>query len=222
MQVWNVLHAARWKYRMQKVAKNRQLGTIAQLCRAISLQLRHVSTTGKNLLSSNMSFRCSHNMVNFGPLAAEIDPVVWGIPANVNGSRVLAALLHGTPVVGVSQTLWCWKEGAIYVRQSDHHVGHCPTFYFVYGPADTTTTPSSLAPVKSKMVYLSGPGLPRLSWKKGCRTDVVVVVAKSLLSLLDKHGIHRILTFWITLFICLGYLGTKTNFHTKIPKTATS
>jgi len=34
-------------------------------------------------------------MVNFGPLAAEIDPVVWGIPANFSGFRVLAALLHG-------------------------------------------------------------------------------------------------------------------------------
>jgi len=44
-------------------------------------------------------------MVNFGPLAAEIGPVVWGIPANFNGFLVLAALLHGTPAVGVSQTL---------------------------------------------------------------------------------------------------------------------
>jgi len=44
-------------------------------------------------------------MVNFGPLAAEIDPVVWGTPANFNGFRVLAALLHGTTVLGVSQTL---------------------------------------------------------------------------------------------------------------------
>jgi len=33
-------------------------------------------------------------MVNFGPLAAEIDPVVWGTPANFNMFRVLAALLH--------------------------------------------------------------------------------------------------------------------------------
>jgi len=43
-------------------------------------------------------------MVNFGPLAAEIDPVVWGTTANFNGFRVLAALLHRTPVLGVSQT----------------------------------------------------------------------------------------------------------------------
>jgi len=89
----------------KKVAKNRHLRTITQIYRAISSQLRHVSTIGKNYLSSNIFSRCPHSMVNFGPLAAEIGPVVWGIPANFNGFRVLAALLHGTPVVGVSQTL---------------------------------------------------------------------------------------------------------------------
>jgi len=47
MQVWNMRQAARWKHRTQKVAKNRHLGTIAQLCRAISWQLRHISTIGK-------------------------------------------------------------------------------------------------------------------------------------------------------------------------------
>ena len=44
-------------------------------------------------------------MVNFGLLAAEIGPVVWGTPANFKGFRVLAALLHGTLLVGVSQSL---------------------------------------------------------------------------------------------------------------------
>ena len=43
-------------------------------------------------------------MVNFGLLAAEIVSLVWGTPANFNWFRVLAALLHGTLVVGVSQT----------------------------------------------------------------------------------------------------------------------
>jgi len=58
----------------RKVAKNRHLGTIAQLC------------------------------------------------------RVLAALLHSSQVVSVSQTLRRWTEGVTYVRQGDHHVGHCATF----------------------------------------------------------------------------------------------
>jgi len=44
-------------------------------------------------------------MVNFGPLAAEIDPVVWDTPANFNGFRVLAALLHG--IYTVSQKKGC-------------------------------------------------------------------------------------------------------------------
>ena len=49
-------------------------------------------------------------MVNFGLLTAEIVSLVWGTPANVNGFRVLAALLHGTLEVesaklcGVEQT----------------------------------------------------------------------------------------------------------------------
>jgi len=88
----------------KKVAKNRHLGTIAQLCQAISPQLRHVSTIGKNLLSSNISSTCPHNMVNFGPLTAEIGSGVWGTPSNFNGFCILAALLHDTLVVGVSQT----------------------------------------------------------------------------------------------------------------------
>jgi len=80
------------------------------------------------LLSSSISSTCPHNMVNFGPLAAEIGPVVWGTPAKFDGFRVLAALLHSSQVVSVSQTLRCWTEGATYVRQGDHHVGHRPTF----------------------------------------------------------------------------------------------
>jgi len=59
-----VLHTARCKYRTQK---DRHLCTIAQLCRAISSQLRHVLTVGKKL-NSNISF----TMVNFGLLPAEI------------------------------------------------------------------------------------------------------------------------------------------------------
>ena len=48
---------------------------------------------------------CPHNVVNFGLLAAEIVPVLWGTPANFKGFRVLAALLHGSQVVSVIQTL---------------------------------------------------------------------------------------------------------------------
>jgi len=85
----------------------------------------------KNSLNRNISSTCPDNMVNFGPLTAEIGSGFWGTPANFNGFRVLAALLNGTLVVGVSQTLRRWTEGANYIRQGSHHVGHWPTFWLL-------------------------------------------------------------------------------------------
>ena len=81
----------------KKVAKNRHLGTIAQLCRAISSQLRHVSTIENKIVKQQyLSPTCIYNMVNFGPLTAEIGSGVWGTPTNFTGFCVLAALLHST------------------------------------------------------------------------------------------------------------------------------
>jgi len=140
----------------------------------------------KKLYSSNIFSTCPHNMVNFGPLGAEIVSLRWGNPSkfervsrldfvtaatSLNGSQpnfaqclaiswagtlcihfrgflprneilpgatftlcpnlavhILAALLHGTLVLGVRQTLQRWTEGATYIRQGGHHVGHWPTF----------------------------------------------------------------------------------------------
>jgi len=87
------------------MTQNRHLGTIAQLCRAVSSQRKHVSIIGIKLLSINTSSICPRNMVNSGPLTAEIGSGVWGTAANFNGFLVLAALLHGSLVVGVTQTL---------------------------------------------------------------------------------------------------------------------
>ena len=52
----------------------------------------------------------------------------FGHPRKFQRYRVLAALLYGTLVVGVSQTLRRWTEGANYIRQVGHHVGHWPGF----------------------------------------------------------------------------------------------
>ena len=88
-----------------KSRQNRHRGTIAQFCRAMYSQPRHVSTIEKILLSSNMSSTCPHNMVNIGPLAAEICWRGWGTLANFNGFRVLTALLHGSQVVSVQPVI---------------------------------------------------------------------------------------------------------------------
>jgi len=65
-------------------------------------------------------------MANVDPLTAEIGSVVSGTPANFNGFRVFAALLHGSLVVGVSQSLRRRTGGATYIQQGGHHVGIGP------------------------------------------------------------------------------------------------
>jgi len=52
----------------------------------------------KKLVKQQYLPTCSYNMVNFGPLAAEIVSLVWGTPGNFNGFRVLSALLHSQTV----------------------------------------------------------------------------------------------------------------------------
>jgi len=59
----------------------------------------------KNLLNSNISCTSRHNMVNVGPLAAEIGSGVLGTPANFNGFCILALLLQRHYLVVANHTL---------------------------------------------------------------------------------------------------------------------
>jgi len=55
------------------------------------------ATIGKKLLNSDISPTCPHNMVNFGPLVAEIGSLVWGTPANFNGFRYCSDVAQRKP-----------------------------------------------------------------------------------------------------------------------------
>jgi len=59
----------------------------------------------KKMLNSNIFPTCPHNMVNFGPLSAEISSLVWDTTANFNGFRVLAWLLQRHRSTEANQTL---------------------------------------------------------------------------------------------------------------------
>jgi len=102
MHVWNVLLVALWKYRTQKKLS---YGNHRKICSAMSSQLRHVSRIGKSLLNSNIFSTSPRNMVNFGPLTAEICWWVWGTPGNFNRFRILASLLHRHRSMEVNRTL---------------------------------------------------------------------------------------------------------------------
>jgi len=121
----------------KKVAKNRHLGTIAQLRRTgYIFAIKARIDNRKNLLSSNIFSRCPHTMVNFGLLAAEIVSLVWGTPANFNWFRVLAALLYVTLVVGVSQTAAFNRGRHLYStgRPSGWALAHISSYIFLSLP----------------------------------------------------------------------------------------
>ena len=102
----------------------------------VGLYLRNytarIDNRKKIMLSSNISSTCPHNMVNFGPLAAEIVSLVWGTQGklNFNGFRVLLALLHGTLAVGVSQTATLNRRRHLYSagRPSRWALAHISSF----------------------------------------------------------------------------------------------
>jgi len=74
MEVWNMLHAAYWKYRTQKWRKNRH----AHHCTTLSgwiFATDMYQQSEKNVKQQYLE--CPHNMANFGPLAAEIGSGVW-------------------------------------------------------------------------------------------------------------------------------------------------
>jgi len=121
-------HYKNLHYTRSKIVKNSPSAHHRTFLSGSVFATKDVSTIGKNFLNSSISSTCPYNMVNLGPLAAEIGSLVWGTSANFSGFRIFAALLHSTLVLGVSQTLRRWTGGATYIRQVGHHVGHWPTF----------------------------------------------------------------------------------------------
>ena len=101
-----MLHAARWKCRTQKIAKNSPSGHHRTTLSGYIFANKARIDNRKNLLNSNISPTCLYNMANFGPLAAETSSLVWGTPVNFNGfsERSLFAVARPS-VVCLSVTL---------------------------------------------------------------------------------------------------------------------
>ena len=90
--------AARGSLKTQDAKKSSKIAICAPSRNFVGPYLRNYGTyrqSEKNLLSSNTSSTCPDNMVNFGPLTAEIGSGVWSTPTNFNEFCFLAALLHG-------------------------------------------------------------------------------------------------------------------------------
>ena len=89
MQVWNVLHTARWKCRTRKIAKNSPSAHHRTTLSRIFSQLRHVSTIGKKLVKQQY-------LIHMSPQYGEIPPTNgWDRLASLR-SPILAALAYCT------------------------------------------------------------------------------------------------------------------------------
>jgi len=81
MHVWNVLQAARWKYRTQKLRKKSPSVHYRTNLSGYIFATEARIDNRKNWLNSNISSWCPHNMVNVGNEAASSLPTssgVWG------------------------------------------------------------------------------------------------------------------------------------------------
>ena len=97
MQVWNLLHAARWKHRTQKSRQKSPSGHHrTTLSGYIFATKAHIDNRKKSLLSSNMSSTCPPQYGELRLTSGWDRLTSLGTPAHFNWFRVLAALLHGS------------------------------------------------------------------------------------------------------------------------------
>ena len=99
-----MLHAARCKCRTQKSRQKSPSGHHPTTLSGYIFATKAFIDNRKKVIKQQYLPYMFSQYGELGPLAAEILSLVWGTPGNFNGFRVLAALLHGTLVVGVSQT----------------------------------------------------------------------------------------------------------------------
>jgi len=124
-----VLRAARWKRRNQIIAKMSPSGHHRTILSGYIFTTKAcIDNRKKSFLSSNIFLTCPYNMVNFGPLAAEICWRVCGSPANFNGFRVLAALMHGFLVVALNRGRHLYSAG----RPSRWALAHISSWRFFW------------------------------------------------------------------------------------------
>ena len=109
----------------KKSPKIRHLGTITQLLSGYILATNAVSTIGKNSSNSNTFSTYPDN--------GELRPTNgWDLLASLGyPSKFQRVSRLGSVTARHSSSGWqpnCGVEGAIYIRQGGHHVGHWPTF----------------------------------------------------------------------------------------------
>jgi len=132
MQVWNVLHAAHWKYMTQKLRKKSPSAHHRTTLSGYIFASQAYIDNRKKIVKHIICSTCPRNMVNFDPLTAEMGWWVCSTPANFYTFRIFASLLHRRHSTEVSQTLHdvCLSPGLV------HYIyifgGSCPLMEFCH------------------------------------------------------------------------------------------
>ena len=106
MQFWNVLRVARWKVKIHDAKIAQKFVIWSPSHNFVGLCLCNCGTyrQSEKLVRQQYLPYMSPQYGELWPTSGWDPFVSVGTPGNFNGVRILAALLHGTIVVGVSQT----------------------------------------------------------------------------------------------------------------------
>ena len=134
MQAWNVLHAARWKYRTQKIAKNlpsvHHCTTFSGYIFAAKARIDNWKKVVKQQYLPHMSSQYGE----LGPLAAEISSVVFGHPCKFQlvshlGFVTAATSLNGSQPNFARSLALTWAGRLYTVSQKAVQNCFCQNFF---------------------------------------------------------------------------------------------
>ena len=133
MQVWNLLHAARWKCRTQKSRQKSPSGHHRTSLSGYIFAIRPKARIDnrKKLVKQRYVLHMSSQYGELRPTNGWDPSGSMRHPCKFKRVSRLGTVTARHLVAGVSQTLRRWTEGATCVRQGDHHVGHWPTHILV-------------------------------------------------------------------------------------------
>jgi len=132
-----------------------------------------------------MSYICPHNMVNLLPTSDWDRSGSLRHPFKFQRFSCLGSITARHLVVGVSQTLRRWTEGATCVRQGDHHVGHLPTFLVV-----TAFLYSLTRIYKAPVSWNKSEVIGNLSYRMRMRWLIGMQILLSASWVFRKHSVH--------------------------------
>jgi len=187
MQVWNVLRAARWKCRTQKIAQKSPSGHHRTTLSGYIFTTKASIDSRKKLVKQQYLPHISSEYGELRPTSS------WDLLASMGHPCKFQRVSRLCSVTARHSSSGRWTEGATYIQQGGHHVEHWPTFLVVFVLSDSryTQTNSSgqhqYGDVLNCWCWLRV--LDRCTWTLPCEYDWTVCVQRRC-SLMSNYFGH--------------------------------